>query len=138
MGRWTNPTHRIWHWYFNKERDKLFHISGTTVKHFKRATGWQCTRSITTYQLTQEETSIQTFPTGIPTSVIRISDFKMNKLHEGPSPLPAPRNSHSFWEFTAMWGGNWMWNNIDAGEYPKDDMNLDFRRNNGRIPHMDH
>jgi hypothetical protein len=24
--------------------------------------------------------------------------------------------------FFATWGGNWMWNDIDAGEYPKDDM----------------
>jgi hypothetical protein len=46
----------------------------------------------------------------------------MNKLHEGPLPLPTPMDSHSFWEFIATWRGNWMWNTIDAGEYPKDNM----------------
>jgi hypothetical protein len=66
--------------------------------------------------------SVQTFPTGIPTSVIIISDSKMNKLQEGPSPLPTPTNSHSFWEFISTCGENWMWNNIDAREYPKEDM----------------
>jgi hypothetical protein len=48
----------------------------------------------------------------------------MNKLHEGLLPLPTPTDSHSFWGLIATWGGNWMWNDIDAREYPKDDMKL--------------
>ncbi len=28
MGGWTNPTHRIWNWYYNKERDKLLSSLG--------------------------------------------------------------------------------------------------------------
>jgi hypothetical protein len=35
LGGWINPTHRIWHWYYNKERDELYHISRTTIKSFK-------------------------------------------------------------------------------------------------------
>jgi hypothetical protein len=31
LGGWINPSHRIWHWYYNKERDKLYHISGTKI-----------------------------------------------------------------------------------------------------------
>jgi hypothetical protein len=35
LGGWINPTDRIWHWYYNKERDKLYNISGTMIKSFK-------------------------------------------------------------------------------------------------------
>jgi hypothetical protein len=30
LGGRINPTHRIWHWYYNKEREELYHINGTT------------------------------------------------------------------------------------------------------------
>ncbi len=57
--------------------------------------------STTTYQKTHKETSAQNFPTGIPTSVVEISDCKVNKLQDGPLP-PTPRdNTQSFWEFLA-------------------------------------
>jgi hypothetical protein len=77
-----------------------------------------------TYQKTHEETSAQNFPTGIPTSVIGISECKVNKLHDGPLP-PTPRDStQSFWEFLATWGGTWMWDNIDSRVHSKDDILL--------------
>ncbi len=122
LGRWINPTHRIWHWYCNKERGKLYHISRTTIKPFKQATGWQRTRLTTTYQITHLETSAQIFPAGIPTSVIRISESKMNKLQEGPLPPPTTEDSTPFWEFIDTWGGSWMWRDIDTGDNPKDNM----------------
>jgi hypothetical protein len=122
LGGWINPTHRIWHWYYNKERDKLYHISGTTIKSFKQASGWQCNRLTTTYQITHVETSAQIFPTGIPTSIIQISESRMNKLQEGPLPPPTTENSTPFWVFIDTWGGNWMWRNIDTRDKPKGDM----------------
>ncbi len=122
LGGWTNPTHRIWNWYHNKERDELYHINGTTIKYFKSKLGWWHTHSTTTYQKTQEETSAQNFPIWIPTSVVEISECKVNKLQDGPLP-PTPRdNTQSFWEFLATWGGTWMWDNIDSGVHSKDDL----------------
>jgi hypothetical protein len=88
LGGWTNPTHRIWNWYYNKERDKLYHINGTTIKYFKCKLGWRHTCLTKTYQKTHKETSTQNFPTGIPTSVVEISDCKVNKLQNGPLPQP--------------------------------------------------
>ncbi len=105
IGGWINLTNRIWHWYYNKERDKLYHISGTTIKFFKQASGWQCTHLSTTYQILHVETSAQIFPAGIPTSVIQISESKMNKLQEGPLPPPAIEDSTPCWEFIDTWGG---------------------------------
>jgi hypothetical protein len=67
-----------------------------------------------TYQFMQEETSAELYPTGVSTSVIAISDAKVSKLQEGPLPLQQPTPSASFWDFITMWGGNWMWNDIDT------------------------
>ncbi len=119
---WINPTHMIWHWYYNKERDELYHLSGTKIKYFKEASGWQRTRSMTTYKLTHAETSAKISTTGIPTSVIRISDTKMNKLHKGPPPLATTEDRKPFWNFIATWGGSWMWRDINNVDKPKDDI----------------
>jgi hypothetical protein len=74
------------------------------------------------YQKTLEETSIQNFPTGIPTSVVETSEYKVNKLQDGPLP-PAPRdNTQSLWEFLATWRGTWMWDDIDSGAHSKDNI----------------
>jgi hypothetical protein len=117
MGGWTNSTHRIWNWYYNNKRDELYHINGTTNKYFNRKFGWRCTCLTTTYQKTHEEISAQNFPTGIPNSVVGISECKVNKLQDSPLP-PTPRdNTQSFWEFLATWGGTWMWDNIDSGAH---------------------
>ncbi len=110
LGKWIHPTHRLWHWYFNKDKDKLYHICGRTVWYFRQASGWRRTHSTTTYQLMQERKSAESYPTGVLTSDIAISETKVNKLQEGPIPLQHPSHSASFWDFIAMWGGNWMWN----------------------------
>jgi hypothetical protein len=108
LGMWINPTNRLWHWYYNKDKDELYHICGGTVRYFRRASGWRCTCLTTMYQFMQEETCAELYPTGVPTSVITISDIKVNKLQEGPLPLQQPTPSASFWDVIATWGGNWM------------------------------
>jgi hypothetical protein len=114
------PTHRIWNWYYNKEKDKLYHINGTTIKYFKCKLGWQHTCSTSTYQKTHKETSAPKIYTGIPASVVGISECKVNKLQDGPLP-PTPRdNTQSFWEFLATWGGTWMWDDIGSRAHSKD------------------
>jgi hypothetical protein len=122
LGGWINPTHRIWHWYYNKDREELYHISGTTIKYFKRAIGWQCTRLTTTFVMMHVESSAHTFPFGAPTLVIRASDSKTNKLQEGLPPLATPDNHTLFWTFIAAWGGNWIWRNINNSDTLKDNM----------------
>jgi hypothetical protein len=122
LGGWINPTHRIWHWYYNTEREELYHINGSTIKYFKRATGWQCTRSTTTFELKCTKPSAQTCPMGVPTSVINISDYRVNKLQEGPPPLTAKKDPTSFWTFIAAWRGNRMWRDIVNSNKSKDDM----------------
>jgi hypothetical protein len=60
--------------------------------------------------------------TGIPTSVIRISDTKMNKLQEGLPPLATTEDPKPFWDFIATWGGSWMWRNINIVNKAKDNI----------------
>ncbi len=69
----------------------------------------------------QEETTAESYPTGVPTSVIAISDTKVNKRQEGTFSIQHPKLS-AFWDFIATWGGNLMWNDIDAGQHDKNDM----------------
>ncbi len=84
--------------------------------------GWRRTCSTTRYQKTHKETSVQNFPTGIPTSVIETSECRVNKLQDGlPHTIPRD-NMQSFWEFLATWGGTWMWDDIDFGAHSKDDI----------------
>jgi hypothetical protein len=35
LGKWTNPTHHIWTWYYRQEGNELNHINGDTFKHFR-------------------------------------------------------------------------------------------------------
>ncbi len=70
LGQMDKSNPPIWTWYYRQEGNKLYHISGDRIKHFQWATGWQCTRSTTAYQLTWEETSTSKYPCGVPTSVI--------------------------------------------------------------------
>jgi hypothetical protein len=87
LGKWTNPNHQIWTWYYRQEGNKLYHISGDMIKHFRQATRWQRTRPTMTYQFTREETSPSKYPRRVLTSVILLSRNNINRLQEGP-PLP--------------------------------------------------
>jgi hypothetical protein len=105
-----------------QKKDELYQINGTTIKYSKRKLEWRLTCFTSTYQKTHEKTSAQNFPTGIPTSVVGISECKVNKLQDGPLP-PTPRDDmQSFREFLATWGGTWMWDDIDSGAHSKDDI----------------
>jgi hypothetical protein len=39
LGKWNIPTHRIWKWYYNKDKDALYYINGMQIKYYKRANG---------------------------------------------------------------------------------------------------
>jgi hypothetical protein len=99
LGKWIHLTHRLWHWYFNKDKDELYHICGGTVRYFRQASGWRCTHSTTMYQFMQKETSAESYPTGVPTSVIAISETKVNKASGRGNTTPSPYTLCIFWGF---------------------------------------
>ncbi len=51
LGRWINPTHWIWQWYYDKNWEALYHIDGSKIRLFARVTRWRRTRSTTTFEL---------------------------------------------------------------------------------------
>ncbi len=107
LGRWTNPTHQIWMWYYREEDNKLYCVNGDKIMLFKQVTGWGCTRATITYQFMRNKISLQ-HTEGAPTSVIVLPTNFVNKLQEGP-PLVLPQtNSILFWDYIAKWGRTWM------------------------------
>ncbi len=122
LGGWINPTHRIWHWYYDKNREALYHINGPTIRLFVRATRWRCARSTTTFELKQTTSTTKIIPKGVPTLVITMSESRVNKHHKGPLLISKADAPVSFWTFISSWGGNRMWREISNGNKPKDDM----------------
>jgi hypothetical protein len=37
LGKWSNPTHRVWQWYYKKEDDDLIQVEGGRAVHFRPA-----------------------------------------------------------------------------------------------------
>jgi hypothetical protein len=121
LGGWINSTHRIWHWYYDKNLEALYHIKGSTIQKFARVTGWRCTRSTTTFELKQIISQEKMILKGVPTLVVNIAESRVNKLHEGPPPITMADGLTSFWNFINSWGGIWMWRDISNTDKPKDD-----------------
>jgi hypothetical protein len=122
LGGWINPTHRIWQWYYNKNREVLYHVEGTMSKVFSRATGWRHTRSTTTFKLKQTSSTATKHFKAEPMSVVRISESKVNKLQEGTVLVTKAEALVPFWTFIASWEGNWMWRDIINSDKNKNDM----------------
>ena len=42
LGRWTQPTHRLWEWFYDEEGDVLLRISKNTIERYRRQgrQGW--------------------------------------------------------------------------------------------------
>jgi hypothetical protein len=80
LGGWTNPTHRIWTWYYHKGRDKLYNIKGMSITYYKQDSGWRRTRATSIFLKAREECDILELPSGIPTSVLEISAITVTKL----------------------------------------------------------
>ncbi len=106
LGGWIYPTHRIWQWYYDKNREVLYHIEGTMTKVFSRATEWRRTRSTTTFELKQTSSTATIHFKAEPTLVVRILDSKVNKLQEGTVLVTKAEALVPFWTFIASWEGN--------------------------------
>ncbi len=52
-------------------------------------------------------------PLGPPTSVRAISSTKVTQLQDGLSHVNTLQKHNNCWELTHIWGGGWMWEDID-------------------------
>ena len=116
LGNWINPTHRIWKWYYRAATDKLVRVEGTTVYHYRPATGIRFTRSTRSYHVSHEEPFSPGTDVGLPISVVGLSLDRVTKLSEGPALTSAAAVHAEFWAFLHSFGGTWMWEVIKTGE----------------------
>jgi hypothetical protein len=58
----------------------------------------------------------------VPTSVVKMSGSRVNKLHKGPPPITKGEDPETLWTFIASWEGNWMWQDIKNLGKPIDNM----------------
>jgi hypothetical protein len=68
------------------------------------------------YHIVREELLLPTFIQGTPTSIIGPTIQRVVKLSEGPVLTKALNGRQDFWEFLYSWGGQWMWEGIEAGK----------------------
>jgi hypothetical protein len=116
LGNWINPTHRIWKWYYRASTDKLVRIEGTTVYHYRPATGSRFTRSTRLYHVSREEPFSPGTDVGLPISVVGLSLDQVTKLSKGPALASAATVHAEFWAFLHSFGGTWMWEVIKLGK----------------------
>jgi hypothetical protein len=110
LGKWSNPTHRVWQWFYKKQDNNLIQVEGGRTVHFKPARRLQLTQLKVVYQQVYDKEYNSQMLLSCPTSVRAISSAKVNKLQEGPRPsfADATKEYTIFWDFIQSWGGSWM------------------------------
>jgi hypothetical protein len=109
LGAWITPTHRRWIWYYKSSTNDLHRTEKGKVYHYLHTANYRRTRSSTSYELVWEEDLRPTFKRGAPTSVLTLTNTKVNKPNEGVPLAKGPLLPTDFWEFLDTWGGTWMW-----------------------------
>jgi hypothetical protein len=122
LGKWSNPTHWVWQWFYKKEDSNPKQVEGGRAVHFRPARRLRLTRSKVVYQQVHDKEYNSQMLLGCPTSVRAILLTKVNKLQEGPSFANATKEYTNFWDFIQSWGGNWMWDDIDFAQETTQDL----------------
>ena len=116
LGRWHNPTHRIWKWFYREDTDELLRLEDSSIFHYKPATGLRFTRTTRMYIMSHETDSFQGKTRGSPISVAGLSLNQVTKLSTGPTLALSAAGQTDFWSFLHEYGGTWMWEEIDPGK----------------------
>jgi len=111
LGKWKNPTHRTWRWFYNNKTKDLQRLEKNKLHHYVERKGR--TRQSVEYDVEWTEDYVGQL-LGIPTSVTTtVSEATVTKLNEGPKLAKGPSQPADFWEFLYAWGGRWMWEGMD-------------------------
>jgi hypothetical protein len=124
LGPWISPTHRIWKWYYRADIDELQRVEGSTIFYYKQSSAFRVTRATRLYHVVREEPLLPTFIQSTPTSITGPTIQRVVKLSKGPVLAKALNGRQDFWEFLYSWGGQWMWEGIEAGKGSPYDMSL--------------
>jgi hypothetical protein len=116
LGHWISPTHHIWKWYYRADTDELQRVEGSTISYYKPISGFHVTRATRTYHIVREAPLLPPVIQAIPTSVTGHTVQWVVKLSKGPALAKAVNKRLDFWEVLYSWGGQWMWEGIEAGQ----------------------
>ena len=68
------------------------------------------------YHIVREAPLLPPVVQGIPTSVTGYTIQRVIKLSKGPALAKSVNKRLDFWEVLYSWGGQWMWEGIEAGQ----------------------
>jgi hypothetical protein len=114
LGKWTNPSHRTWQWFYCKYSDTLFYNDGESNTAFVHTAARARVQSIEEYHQGED---IDTIPSHcVPAHVLSSPDGTILRRGTGP-PLATTAVQHkTFWEYLRSLEGDWMWENIHKGD----------------------
>ncbi len=109
LGEWRSPSHRIWPWFHDAERDVLCCQNYQELKVYILLIK-QTTRTGILYIYLSK---VNIIPTNVkPISLSSVTNNVVSVKGEGP-PLPTLRTTrHTFWELLMSGGGVWMWDYV--------------------------
>ena len=113
MGQWRESTHRIWEWFYDKDRDVLHHKSEVGVTEYVRSSSSRG-RSWTVGPSVNEIT-------GAPASVKVLKNEEVKLRCTGPPLTETKQREHkTVWELLESWGAEWMWNLVSEEDKSQD------------------
>ena len=100
LEQWQHPSHRIWEWFYDEDRNTLYQTREGRTKFFIPSHRGRATRSQHRFRLAWTETQTITKLKGKPTSVIPVGNDEYLLLRTGPDLITkGPSMPDNFWEF---------------------------------------
>ena len=110
LGKWINPTHRQWVWFFDEKTQQLQQQEEEGISYYVPSSLRNRTRSEQLYRKAWSDTEAGT--TGVPISVTVIDDSTVIKGEMGTPIASGPSQPQDFWAYLDKWGGTWMWESL--------------------------
>ena len=113
LGRWVNPTHREWEWYYNNKSDTLMRKTGDSVISFVRKAS---TRG-RVWTVGPETNEVK----GLPASVVLREDGDVKLKGTGSKMVEPEIPIHkTVWDLLDSWGAHWMWEHVTEEDRNRD------------------
>ena len=101
LGRWENPSHRVWGWLLDQEKNFLYERRDDIWKVYaKQGVKWV------------SEGLTRTQPEGIPASVRKDNAGRIKFRSSCEMVIAEVKQYESFWDLMREWGGDWMWEHM--------------------------
>ncbi len=109
LGEWTSPSHRVWPWLLDIERDVVYH------QNYHSLTAYIPLMKLTTRAGSQYIylSEVNIIPTNVlPITINKVTDNIVSVKGVGSSLLTLNVCLNTFWEMLMCRGGTWMWDYV--------------------------